>query len=113
MAWSLNLSARGAVRGVAIMLPTIRFYPLPPAYRPRSRPWAGQAGHPLPLGDCVRIPEMRENLQKGTDGRMRKLETCLRDLPTPAEARATRRREPLRRRQGGTFRRLDSKTPIV
>jgi len=25
---------------------------------------------------------------------------CLRDLPTPAEARASRRREPLRRRQG-------------
>jgi hypothetical protein len=25
---------------------------------------------------------------------------CLRDLPTPAEAGASRRREPLRRRQG-------------
>ena len=36
---------------------------------------------------------------------------CLRDLPTPAEAAASRRREPLRRRQGRTFNRMSTHIP--
>ena len=40
-----------------------------------------------------------------------KASVCLHDLPTPAEAGASRRREPLRRRQGRTFRQIGACIP--
>ena len=51
-------------------------------------------GHALP-------PEGAPNIMMAAGGmQLKGVIACLRDLPTPAEARASRRREPLRRRQG-------------